>query len=333
MLVRVHSECLTGDVFGSAGATAASSCERALSQIAQAGAGCCCTWRQEGRGIGLLNKLRAYELQEQGSTPSTRTCARASRSTRATTASAIRSWPTSALTSIRVLTNNPKKIAGLEGYGLTITEQLPIEAEPHRRERALPAHEAAADGPHDPAPSGAAVGRDMSDEGAGTLTGARGVPRGRRAAVVEPDVAVVASRYNADVVQKLLDGAVERLVEHGLARRSDHGRAGARGVGAAARMQAACRGGRPPGGHRARLRRPRRHTALRVRLQRGVSRGVIQASLDTGVPVSFGLLTCDTLEQALERSGGANGNKGAEAADAALEMAGLLRALPRGSRR
>jgi 6,7-dimethyl-8-ribityllumazine synthase len=63
------------------------------------------------------------------------------------------------------------------------------------------------------------------------------------------------------------------------------------------------------------------------------SRGVIQAALDTGVPVSFGLLTCDTLEQALDRAGGAVGNKGADAADAALEMAGLLRALPRGSRR
>jgi 6,7-dimethyl-8-ribityllumazine synthase len=63
------------------------------------------------------------------------------------------------------------------------------------------------------------------------------------------------------------------------------------------------------------------------------SRGVIQAALDTGVPVSFGLLTCDTLEDALDRAGGSAGNKGADAADAALEMAGLLRALPRGSRR
>jgi 6,7-dimethyl-8-ribityllumazine synthase len=59
---------------------------------------------------------------------------------------------------------------------------------------------------------------------------------------------------------------------------------------------------------------------------------VIQASLDTGLPVSFGLLTTDTLEQAAERAGGQHGNKGAEAADAAVEMAQLMRALPRGRR-
>ena len=62
------------------------------------------------------------------------------------------------------------------------------------------------------------------------------------------------------------------------------------------------------------------------------SRGVIQASLDTGLPVSFGLLTTDTMQQAEERAGGAHGNKGAEAADAAVDMAQLMRALPRGRR-
>ncbi len=171
----------------------------------------------------------------------------------------------------------------------------------------------------------------MSDEGPGTLT----VPDGCHAVdgpVLNQDVAVVASRYNADVVQRLLDGAVARLVE--------------RGIGAdqitvvlvpgAWELPLACRRLAEAGSHQAVV-------ALGCVIRGGTphfeyvcneaSRGVIQAALDTGVPVSFGLLTCDTMEQALARAGGESGNKGADAADAALEMAGLLRALPRGSRR
>jgi 6,7-dimethyl-8-ribityllumazine synthase len=171
----------------------------------------------------------------------------------------------------------------------------------------------------------------VSDEGPGTLT----VPDGCHAVdgpVLNQDVAVVASRYNADVVQRLLDGAVARLVE--------------RGIGAdqitvvlvpgAWELPLACRRLAEAGSHQAVV-------ALGCVIRGGTphfdyvcneaSRGVIQAALDTGVPVSFGLLTCDTMEQALARAGGESGNKGADAADAALEMAGLLRALPRGSRR
>ena len=171
----------------------------------------------------------------------------------------------------------------------------------------------------------------MSDEGPGTLT----VPDGCHAVegpVLNQDVAVVASRYNAEVVQRLLDGAVARLKEHGI---------GANQitvvlVPGAWELPLACRRLAEAGSHQAVI-------ALGCVIRGGTphfeyvcneaSRGVIQAALDTGVPVSFGLLTCDTMEQALARSGGESGNKGADAADAALEMAGLLRALPRGSRR
>ena len=171
----------------------------------------------------------------------------------------------------------------------------------------------------------------MSDEGPGTLT----VPDGCHAIegrFLDQDVAVVASRYNSDVVQRLLDGAVARLMERGI---------GAEQitvvlVPGAWELPLACRRLAEAGSHQAVV-------ALGCVIRGGTphfeyvcneaSRGVIQAALDTGVPVSFGLLTCDTMEQALARAGGESGNKGADAADAALERAGLLRALPRGSRR
>jgi len=145
------------------------------------------------------------------------------------------------------------------------------------------------------------------------------------------DVAVVASRYNAGVVQKLLDGAIDRLVERGVSR----DRITIVFVPGAWELPLACRRLAEAGGHQAVV-------ALGCVVRGGTphfeyvcseaSRGVIQASLDTGLPVSFGLLTTDTMQQADERAGGAHGNKGAEAADAAVDMAQLMRALPRGRR-
>ena len=131
VLVRVHSECLTGDVFGSFRCDCGEQLDRAMSQIAQEGMGVLLYLAQEGRGIGLLNKLRAYELQEQGYDT--------------VDANVHLGFPVDSrdysvgyqiladlgLTSIRVLTNNPRKLEGLDGYGLTVTEQLPIEAEPN----------------------------------------------------------------------------------------------------------------------------------------------------------------------------------------------------------
>jgi 3,4-dihydroxy 2-butanone 4-phosphate synthase/GTP cyclohydrolase II len=131
VLVRVHSECLTGDVFGSFRCDCGEQLDRAMSQIAQEGTGVLLYLAQEGRGIGLLNKLRAYELQEQGYDT--------------VDANVHLGFPVDSrdysvgyqiladlgLTSIRVLTNNPRKLEGLEGYALTVTEQLPIEAEPN----------------------------------------------------------------------------------------------------------------------------------------------------------------------------------------------------------
>ena len=96
MLVRVHSECLTGDVFHSLRCDCGEQLEQALARIGAEERGVLLYMAQEGRGIGLLNKLKAYELQERGSTRSRRTSSSASRPTRASTGSARRSWPTSA---------------------------------------------------------------------------------------------------------------------------------------------------------------------------------------------------------------------------------------------
>jgi 6,7-dimethyl-8-ribityllumazine synthase len=142
------------------------------------------------------------------------------------------------------------------------------------------------------------------------------------------DVAIVASRYNANVVEKLLEGAVTQLVDRGIARE----RLTIVLVPGAWELPLACRRLAEAGGHQAVIALGcviRGETPHFDYVCAEASRGVIQAALDTGVPVAFGLLTTENEQQALDRAGGKHGNKGAEAADAALEMVGLLRALPR----
>jgi 3,4-dihydroxy 2-butanone 4-phosphate synthase/GTP cyclohydrolase II len=131
VLVRVHSECLTGDVFHSLRCDCGEQLESALAMIEREGTGVLLYLAQEGRGIGLLNKLKAYKLQDTG----------------LDTVDAnlelglpvdLRDYGIGAqilvdlgLSSIRILTNNPKKIRGLEGYGLSVTSQIPIQHAPN----------------------------------------------------------------------------------------------------------------------------------------------------------------------------------------------------------
>jgi 3,4-dihydroxy 2-butanone 4-phosphate synthase / GTP cyclohydrolase II len=135
VLVRVHSECLTGDVFHSLRCDCGEQLEQALLRIGSEERGVLLYMSQEGRGIGLLSKLRAYELQEAG------------RDT--VEANVELGFPPDAreygigsqiladlgLSTIRILTNNPRKITGIEGFGLRVVEQLPIEVPPNAENR------------------------------------------------------------------------------------------------------------------------------------------------------------------------------------------------------
>jgi 3,4-dihydroxy 2-butanone 4-phosphate synthase / GTP cyclohydrolase II len=130
VLVRVHSECLTGDVFHSLRCDCGEQLEQALAQISAEEQGVLLYMAQEGRGIGLLNKLRAYELQENGLDTVEANLELGFQPDMRDYGIGNQILADLGLTTIRILTNNPKKITGIEGFGLRVVEQVPIETAP-----------------------------------------------------------------------------------------------------------------------------------------------------------------------------------------------------------
>jgi 3,4-dihydroxy 2-butanone 4-phosphate synthase/GTP cyclohydrolase II len=131
VMVRVHSECLTGDVFGSQRCDCGWQLAAAMEMIAKEGRGVILYIRQEGRGIGLINKIKAYALQDKG-----HDTVEANRILGFE--DDLRDYGVGAqilsdlgLTTLRLLTNNPRKVVGIEGYGLSVIDQIAIEMEPN----------------------------------------------------------------------------------------------------------------------------------------------------------------------------------------------------------
>jgi 3,4-dihydroxy 2-butanone 4-phosphate synthase/GTP cyclohydrolase II len=136
VLVRVHSECVTGDVFHSLRCDCGEQLDQALAQIDAEGCGVLVYMAQEGRGIGLMNKLRAYELQEQGHDTveaNERLGFRPDQRDYGIGAQILRDL---GVRKMRLMTNNPSKYIGLHGYGLEIVERIPLEVPPTETTRA-----------------------------------------------------------------------------------------------------------------------------------------------------------------------------------------------------
>jgi 3,4-dihydroxy 2-butanone 4-phosphate synthase/GTP cyclohydrolase II len=169
VLVRVHSQCVTGDIFGSARCDCGDQLAYAMQQVERAGTGVILYMKQEGRGIGLINKLRAYQLQEQGMDTVQANEALGFRMDHRDYGIGAQILRNLGVRRLRLMTNNPTKRIGLSGYGLEIVERVPVEVAPGahnakylqtKRDRMGHLLDLAGDSPHDAAVLGSVLGTE-----------------------------------------------------------------------------------------------------------------------------------------------------------------------------